>query len=57
MNTEHRLLTCLWFTGEQAEAAATHYVDTVARFRPDSALGTITRAPLDLAPLEAAARG
>ena len=52
MNIEDRLLTCLWFPGEQAEAAATHYVDTFARFRPDGALGTITRAPL-----EAAARG
>lgn len=57
MSTPPRLLTCLWYPGEQAETAATHYVDTVARFRPDSALGTITRAPLDLAPLEAAARG
>lgn len=57
MSTPPRLLTCLWFPGEQTETAATHYVDTVARFRPESALGTITRAPLDLAPLEAAARG
>lgn len=48
MNTEDRLLTCLWFPGEQAEAAATHYVDTFAPFRRDTALGTVTRAPLDL---------
>lgn len=48
MNTDTRLLTCLWFPGEQAEAAVTHYVDTFTPIRPDSALGTVTRAPLDL---------